>query len=98
MTKSSIQMTANEALLTNILPSAALRTDLALLIALCTDLMRRNVLENFPTPTKHSEPSTPLLEESLITFHDPGSQDTVEAEDAQRRRQEDLASPQMQGL
>ncbi|KAL8910401.1 MAG: hypothetical protein Q9171_004310 [Xanthocarpia ochracea] len=98
MTKSSIQMTANEALLTNILPSTALRTDLALLIALCTDSMRRNVLHNFPTPTKHSEPSTPLLEESLITFHDPRSQDTVEAEDAERRRQEDLASPQMQGL
>ncbi|KAL9007708.1 MAG: hypothetical protein Q9180_009594, partial [Flavoplaca navasiana] len=95
MTRSSVQRTAEEALLTNILPTSTLRTDLALLVALCTDQMRRSLLENFPPPT---DGYGSLPEQDLITFHDPSPASATHLEEAGIRRQEDLASPQMQGL
>ncbi|KAL8999023.1 MAG: hypothetical protein Q9169_002021 [Polycauliona sp. 2 TL-2023] len=98
MTKSSIQRTAEEALLTNILPTSALRTDLALLVALCTDHMRRNVLDNFPSPTKGNDTSMPSPEQDLIIFNDPRTASAIDAEEAESRRQDNLASPQTQGL
>ncbi|KAL8673218.1 MAG: hypothetical protein Q9168_002370 [Polycauliona sp. 1 TL-2023] len=98
MTKSSIQRTAEEALLTNVLPTSAQRTDLALLVALCTDHIRRNVLDNFPSPTKSNDSSTGMTEQDLITFNDPRTTSAVDATESEIRRQDDLASPQMQGL
>ncbi|KAL8851214.1 MAG: hypothetical protein Q9221_003845 [Calogaya cf. arnoldii] len=98
MTKTSVQRTADEVLLTNILPTSVQRTELALLVALCTEQMRRSVLDNFPSPLKGNGLSSPLPEQNLITFNDPRAASAVAADEAEIRRQEDLASPQMQGL
>ncbi|KAL8879918.1 MAG: hypothetical protein Q9198_002565 [Flavoplaca austrocitrina] len=93
MTKSSVQRIAGKALLTNILPTSTLPTDLALLVALCTDQMRRSLLVNFLPPT---DSYGFLPEQDLITFNDPRSVSATHIEEAEIRRQEDLASPQMQ--
>jgi hypothetical protein len=98
----------NEASLTSILPTQSLRTDLALLVALSTDAMRRDLLAPFEAPpdTPSSKASNPIppAEDNLISFDDDADTDSTAATRAaaaarQRPRFErELSSPQMQGL
>ena len=97
-------MKVDDESLTTLLPTPTLRLELALLVALCTDAMRRDVLSNFPEPvattaSANSLMSPPLaaLEGDLIDLTDEES-DTDIAEDRRRIRNRDLASPQMQGM
>ena len=98
-------MKVDEDSLTSLLPTPALRAELALLVALCTDEMRRNVLSNFPEPRKRTASANPLtspllalLDGDLIDFTEEESDERVAAEHRRRQRDEDLASPQMQGM
>ena len=99
-------MKVDEDSLTTILPTPGLRTELALLLALCTDQMRRDVLANFPEPEPRnvvsasladSRPS-PVLCGDLIDFTEAQSDEAEAAKDRQRQRDRDLASPQMQRM
>ena len=97
-------MKVDDESLTSLLSTPALRLELALLVALCTDAMRRDVLSNFPEPAAipasagpaRSSPLT-LLDEDLIDFTDEES-DADAAKERRRIRDRDLASPQMQGM
>jgi hypothetical protein len=100
----------DEVSLTSILPTPSLRTDLALLVALSSDAMRRDLLAPFDVSKPNGlsdssrSPIPPAEEENLIDFE--GSEETNEAAmaaaeiaDRQRREyQRELSSPQMQGL
>jgi hypothetical protein len=90
--------------LTSLLPTPALRTELALLVALCTDEMRRNVLANFPEPEKRvsaspmASPRFALFDGDLIDFTEEEEDGKADAEHRRRQRDRDLSSPQMQGM
>lgn len=93
--------------LTSLLSTPTLRLELALLVALCTDSMRRDVLSNFPEPAATTASATPLgsppsapLDGDLIDFTDEESDSDgrIAADDRRRIRDRDLASPQMQGM
>ena len=90
--------------LKSLLSTPALRLELALLVALCTDAMRREVLSNFPEPvatttsaSSLTSPSFAPLDGDLIDFTDEES-DADTAEDRRRIQDRDLATPQMQGM
>ncbi|KAI4171700.1 MAG: hypothetical protein LQ346_008722 [Caloplaca aetnensis] len=98
-------MKVNEDSLTSLLPTPGLRAELALLVALCTDELRRNVLGNFPeatTATAHhpSSSSIGLIDDNLIdlTADDSTESLTAAADYRRRQRDENLASPEMQEL
>jgi len=90
--------------LTSLLPTPALRAELALLVALCSDEMRRNVLANFPEPDKKASanpsasPPFALLDGVLIDFTEEEADGSADAEHRRRQRDKDLGSPQMQGM
>lgn len=97
-------MKVDEESLTSLLPTPPLRTELALLIALCTDDIRRHAADNFLLPDTYApgnypsntSPSQP--EENLINFDDLESDTDTEMERKLRQRYEDLSSPRMQGM
>ncbi|KAL8729984.1 MAG: hypothetical protein Q9181_004820 [Wetmoreana brouardii] len=98
-------MKVDEESLTSLLSTPASRAELALLVALCTDQMRRDVLDNFPQPDKASAQSIPLPSSPLSLLDDlidlgegQESDEVVDAERNRRLRDRDLASPQMQGM
>ena len=90
--------------LTSLLSTPSLRLELALLVALSTDAMRRDILSNFPEPaatiastSSLRSPPLELSDGDLIDFTD--EEPDADAADARRRiRDRDLASPQMQGM
>jgi len=98
-------MKVDEDSLTSLLPTPALRAELALLVALCTDEMRRNVLSNYPEPEEQSPvvsppaslSSAPLCRD-LIDFTEEESDENVAAERRRRQRNKDLSSPQIQRM
>ena len=70
-------MKLDEESLTTLLTTPALRAELALLVALCTDKIRRNVLANFPEPARLDAPASQitspplaLLDGDLINFNE----------------------------
>ncbi|KAL8760163.1 MAG: hypothetical protein Q9184_003420, partial [Pyrenodesmia sp. 2 TL-2023] len=98
-------MKVNQDSLISILPTPGLRTELALLLALCTDELRRNVLGNFPEATvataRHSNsPPVGLTDDTLIDLTGGDSTEglTAAADYRRRQRDENLASPEMQEL
>ena len=98
-------MKVDEESLTTLLPTPALRAELALLVALCTDEIRRNVLSNFPEPagldasaSRTTSPPLALLDGDLINFIEEETIRLDTAEQRQRERDRFLASPQMQGM
>ncbi|KAI4286647.1 MAG: hypothetical protein L6R35_004099 [Caloplaca aegaea] len=99
-------MNVNEDSLTSLLPTPGLRTELALLVALCSDGLRRHVLSNFPEATtamtaRHLDsPPSSLIDDNLIDLTADDSIDNLTAAADYRRRQRDenLASPEMQDL
>lgn len=90
--------------LTSLLPTPALRGDFALLVALCTDEMRRDVLANFPEPDKRASanplapPQFGLFDGDLIDFTEGEEDGKADAEHRRGQRDKDLRSPQMQGM
>lgn len=99
-----VTMKVDDDSLTSILPTPALRAELALLVALCTDEMRRNVLANFPEPDRRASASPPasssfaLFDGDLIDFTEEEEDGEADAEHRRRQRDKDLSSPQMQGM
>ena len=100
-------MKVDDESLTSLLSTPALRLELALLVALCTDAMRRDVLSNFPEPAATTASASPLMSPplalpngDLIDFTDEESDadGKIAAENRRRIRDRDLASPQMQGM
>ena len=100
-------MKVDDESLTSLLSTPALRLEFALLVALCTDAMRRDVLSNFPEPAATTasasplrSPSSTLLDGDLIDFTDeePDANGSIADDDRRRIRDRDLASPQMQGM
>jgi hypothetical protein len=95
--------------LTSVLETPALRVELALLVLLCTDAMRSDLVATFdPDKTHDSESSTavppPACPPSqtpardLISFDEPQNEAALEAEGRRRARQRELESTQMLGL
>lgn len=98
-------MKADEDSLTSLLSTPALRAELALLVALCTDEMRRNILSNFPEPAPigvNASQMAPrplaLMGTDLIDFIDEEEEAQLATENRRQQRERDLASPQMQGM
>ncbi|OCK81316.1 DUF726-domain-containing protein [Lepidopterella palustris CBS 459.81] len=97
----------NGASLTYILDTPALRTELALLVLLCTDAMRSDLTAAFdplqtnspspssvPSPTR--SPTSP--EENLISFYSPEDDAAAVEEKARGQREREISSAKMQGL
>lgn len=91
--------------LASLLSTPALRLEFALFVALCTDEMRRHVLSNFPEPDAETAPASAvaspplaLLDGDLIDSTEEETDQSIAAEDRRRRRNQDLASPQLQGM
>ena len=92
-------MKDDEDSLTSLLPTPALRTELALLIALCSDEMRRNVLTNFPEPKQENvRSSVQSTTGNLIDLISDEREGISEAEHKRIERDRDLASPRMQNF
>ncbi|KAL8897113.1 MAG: hypothetical protein Q9207_007374 [Kuettlingeria erythrocarpa] len=98
-------MKVNEDSLTSLLPTPGLRAECALLVALCTDELRRNVLGHFPEPTtataRHlsSRPNDSINDNLIDLTTDDSTQSLTAAADYRRRqRDENLASRDMQEL
>lgn len=98
-------MKVDDESLTSLLSTPTLRLELVLLVALCTDEMRRNLLSNFPDPGPRSatanhlaSPPPAFLEADLIDFSEEASDQNFTANDKQWQRDKDLASPEMQGM
>lgn len=94
-----------EASLTTVLPTQASKTELALLLALCTDSMRRSLLSTFdPDLTNVSIPSAVVqgrihpIENSLVDFNDPNEQKDMLLEEARHKRVTECSSPEIQAL
>jgi hypothetical protein len=95
--------------LMSVLETPALRVELALLVLLCTDAMRSDLVATFDPdkthdtesstaaqPPKSPPPQTPARD--LISFDEPQNEATLEAEGRRRARQRELESTQMLGL
>jgi hypothetical protein len=95
--------------LMSVLETPALRVELALLVLLCTDAMRSDLVATFDPdkthdtesstaaqPPKSPPPQTPARD--LISFDEPRNEATLEAEGRRRARQRELESTQMLGL
>ena len=92
----SRQNGSKEASLTSVLPTQAMRIELALLVAISTDTMRRSILSTFD-PAQPESSSTPA-EESLINLSDSQTGDAAAVERRRVQRERDLSSPRMQVL
>jgi hypothetical protein len=93
--------------LNSVLETPALRVELALLILLCVDSMRADLIATFdPDKTHETNPSTatspppaaPKSSQNLISFDEPQDEASVAANAARRARQRDIESTQMQAL
>ncbi|KAJ4290833.1 hypothetical protein N0V90_010028 [Kalmusia sp. IMI 367209] len=95
--------------LTSVLETPALRVELALLVLLCTDAMRSELVATFDPDKTHettsstaiprSKPSKPQTgTQDLISFDGPQDEAALAAERARRARQQEVESTQMQGL
>ncbi|KAF2258550.1 DUF726-domain-containing protein [Lojkania enalia] len=95
--------------LTSVLPTPQLRVELALLVLLCTDAMRGDLIATFdPDKTHESTSSTgPLPKpptanksppQDLISFDAPEDEVAMVTERARAARQQEVQSTQMQGL
>jgi hypothetical protein len=97
--------------LTSVLETPPLRVELALLVLLCTDAMRRDLIATFdpnkthettsssttvPAPSPSSKPKSPAHD--LISFDEPQDEATMTAERARRARQMEVETTQMQAL
>jgi hypothetical protein len=94
--------------LTTVLETPALRVELALVILLCTDAMRSDVIATFdpnkthetaltspnPSPSK----AVPPPGQDLISFDTPQDEALMVAERGRRQRTEEMQSTQMQAL
>ena len=96
-TQTNVSSTGN-ASLSDILSTPALRTELATITALCSDAMRRDILNTFePIKRSTNTDQDKTFGDSLIDFEDPGNQSAADlrAEEAQLL---DLQSPRTQAL
>ena len=88
--------------LTDILPTQELRTELALLILLCTDAVREDVLATFELTSElaSTSPSRSSHIQDLLSIDGPhqGASDAEEKHDRRLRREGELESSQLQGL
>ena len=94
--------------LTSVLETPTLRVELALLILLCTDAMRGDLLATFDPDKTHettsstatAAPSTPKgsLPEDLISFDAVQHETTAASDSTRSARQRDVESTQMQAL
>ncbi|CAI6339054.1 unnamed protein product [Periconia digitata] len=96
--------------LTSVLETPALRVELAMLVLLCTDAMRSELLATFdPDKTHDAGPLPPAASPAqksslqpptrdLISFDEPPDEASVAAERARRVRQQEIESTHMQGL
>lgn len=95
--------------LTSVLETPALRVELALLVLLCTDAMRSDLVATFdPDKTHETESSTAMpppkspppqtAAQDLISFDEPQTEAALGAEGRRRARQREVESTQMQGL
>ncbi|KAF2869096.1 hypothetical protein BDV95DRAFT_670028 [Massariosphaeria phaeospora] len=94
--------------LTSVLETPALRVELALLVLLCTDAMRSDLLATFdPKKTHETTSSTappppspkPLSPaQDLLSFDEPQDESAMAAERAYKARQREVESTPMQGL
>ncbi|KAL1602628.1 hypothetical protein SLS60_006045 [Paraconiothyrium brasiliense] len=95
--------------LTSVLETPALRVELALLVLLCTDAMRSDLVATFDadkthetesstaaSPPKSPEPQTAT--QDLISFDGPQDEAALEAEGRRRARQREVESTHMLGL
>ncbi|KAF2470495.1 DUF726-domain-containing protein [Lindgomyces ingoldianus] len=96
--------------LTSVLETPTLRVELALLVLLCTDAMRSDLIATFdpnkthetasstaPPPPPSPKPRTSPAQD-LISFDEPQDEALIVAERARRVRQREVESTQMQGL
>ena len=93
------ESTENNVSLNDILNTPALRTELAAVIALCTDALRRDLLSTFES--KQQVPNVAQGNsnyESLIDFQDPEDAAQEELREARRRDEADIQSARTQGL
>ncbi|KAL5376992.1 hypothetical protein DPSP01_010100 [Paraphaeosphaeria sporulosa] len=95
--------------LTSVLETPALRVELALLVLLCTDAMRSDLVATFDADKTHETesstatppPTSPPLQtatQDLISFDGPQNEAAIEAEGRRRVRQREVESTQMLGL
>jgi hypothetical protein len=95
--------------LTSVLETPTLRVELALLVLLCTDAMRSDLIATFdPSKTHETTSSTAAASapspkptsptQDLISFDEPKDETVMLAERARRARQMEVESTQMQGL
>lgn len=95
--------------LTSVLETPALRVELALLVLLCTDSMRSDLIATFDPDKTHEttsstsvppppapKPKSPV--QDLISFDEPQDEAAMAAERARRGRQREVESTQMQSL
>jgi len=93
----------SQASLTDILPTLALRTELALLLLLCTDAMRKDLIATFGLTRELAKPSSEQSNhvQDLISLDEDNHgtiQSPEEIMERRRRREQELASSQLQGL
>lgn len=95
--------------LTSVLETPALRVELALLVLLCTDAMRSDLIATFDADKTHeseSSTATPAptptppqtAKQDLISFDRPQNEAALEAEARRRVRQREVESTQVLGL
>lgn len=95
--------------LTTVLETPTLRVELALLVLLCTDAMRADLIATFdPNKTHETASSTststkaaaskPPPVHDLMSFDEPQDEEAQAAQRAFRYRQQEIESTQMQGL
>jgi hypothetical protein len=92
--------------LTSVLETPALRIELALLVWLCADSMRSDLLATFDPDKTHDphaqKPPTNVAAKSpqydLMSFDAPQDEDAIAAQQARRTRQQEIESTQMQAL
>jgi hypothetical protein len=92
--------------LTSVLETPSLRIELAMLVLLCTDAMRSDLIATFDPNKTHAttatatnpatspKPKSPA--QDLISFDEPQDEATMAAESARRARQMEVESTQMQ--
>ncbi|PSN62714.1 DUF726-domain-containing protein [Corynespora cassiicola Philippines] len=94
--------------LTSVLETPALRIELALLVLLCTDSMRSELVATFDPNKTHqtgpsiapstSSPKPRNATQDLLSFDEPQDETVLVAERARQVRQREIESTQMQGL
>ncbi|OCL08149.1 DUF726-domain-containing protein [Glonium stellatum] len=91
--------------LNSVLDTPALRTELVLLVLLCTDAMRSDLVAIFDASQTNCSSASPSplpspapAEENLINFDSPQDGTTTAAERARKQRESEISSTQMQEL